>query len=75
MSRITVYTRSTCAPCQTLKRWFAHKGVAFEEKNVDDNPDYLQEAIKLSGFTAVPVTLVDGTAIVGPNFAKIADLL
>lgn len=81
MKEITVYTRTTCAPCHALKGWLSRKGVKFNEINVDDNPEAHAEAMSLAGgLSIVPLTLVellDGSkrVISGLNIAAIAPLV
>lgn len=76
---VTVYTRTTCAPCQALKRFLSNKGVAYQEVNVDANPAEMDTVIKLSGFQMVPCTVVaDGGAqrvIAGYNLASLNSAL
>lgn len=72
---VTVYTRTTCAPCKTVKYWLNKKGIAFTEKNVDENPEFAQEAFSKSGFTAVPVTVVGDKVIAGMNLSLISQAL
>jgi glutaredoxin 3 len=72
---VTIYTRASCAPCKTVKMWLQRKGVAFTEKNVDDNPEFAKEAAQKSGFTMVPVITVGDQVIAGANLGLISKLL
>jgi len=72
---ITVYTRTTCAPCKTVKHFLKSKGYAFEEKNVDDNPELMAEVLRISGYQAVPLTMVNNAPIMGMNLSALASLL
>ena len=74
---ITMYTTTTCAYCVMVKKWLKSKGIAFNEVNIDEQPDRAQEAIEASGQMAVPVTVVtkdddSQEVIVGYNIAKLA---
>lgn len=74
---ITMYTTTTCAYCVMVKKWLKSKGIAFNEVNIDEQPDRAQEAIEVSGQMAVPVTVVtkdddSQEVIVGYNIAKLA---
>lgn len=74
---ITIFTTNTCAYCVMVKKWLGAKGFAYEEVNLDTNPERQQEAFEMSGQLAVPVTVVtkaDDTkeVIVGYNLAKLA---
>lgn len=71
---MTVYTKSTCAPCRTLKTWLDSKGVTYEEKNVED-PVNMQEMIDKTGMWSVPQTIVGDRVISGPHFSLLSELL
>lgn len=59
MSKIIMYTTTTCASCQMVKKWLTMKNQKWEEVLLDEHPERQQEAIDLSGSTTVPVTLVE----------------
>jgi glutaredoxin 3 len=74
---ITIFTTNTCSYCVMVKRYLQAKGLAYEEVNLDTNPERQQEAYSLSGALTVPVTVVtkaDDTreVIVGYNLSKLA---
>lgn len=50
-------------------------GVKFTEKNVEEKQEYMEEAVKKSGQTGIPVIDIDGTIIVGFDRPKIDALL
>lgn len=72
---VTVYTRTTCGPCRTLKHWLKTKNVAYDEKNVDEDPRFVDELLKLTNFQMVPVVVVNGENVIGANFARLNELL
>src|SRR5215203_6848388 len=77
MKKITIYTTSTCAYCETVKKWLGSKGLAYDVVNMDDKPDVRQQIIELSGAMTVPITVVEDDAgsknlIVGWNPSKLA---
>lgn len=77
MKKITIYTTSTCAYCETVKKWLASKGLTYDVVNMDDKPQVRQEIMQMSGAMTVPVTVVeneDGTKnlTVGWNPSKLA---
>lgn len=55
---ITIYSTNTCAYCVMVKKWLTSKGLSYEEVNLDEHPERIQEMMKLSGQMAVPVTVV-----------------
>lgn len=73
-----MYTTATCASCQMVKKWLTMKNLQWEEVRVDQSPERQEEAIKLSGSSTVPVTVVeklDGLkdVIVGFKPAQLAE--
>ena len=72
---VTIYTRTTCAPCQTLKYWLNQKKVAFSEKDVDADPSLEQEIFKKSGYLMVPMIEVGDKVISGLNLPLISKAL
>lgn len=74
---ITVYTTTTCAYCPMVKKYLGSKGLAYDEVNLDTNPERQAEVLALSGALTVPVTVVTKTddtqaVVVGYNLAKLA---
>ncbi len=75
MATVTVYSTPACSFCHQAKEFLQGKGVAFEDKDVTKNPAWIQEMIKKSGQTGVPVIEVDGQIIVGFDRARLTELL
>lgn len=77
---VTVYTTNNCAYCLMVKKYLVSKGQAYEEVNVELNPDRRQEVIDFSGARTVPVTVITNEqgqkqVAVGPNYGLIASAL
>lgn len=51
----TIYSTTTCAYCQMVKKFFTLKGVDYKEVNLDEAPELRQHALDISGMTSVPV--------------------
>lgn len=47
------------------KRYFDQLGVKYEDRNVEENPAYAQEAVEKSGQMGIPVIDIDGQIIIG----------
>lgn len=75
MPSVKVYTRTTCAPCQLLKRWLSNKNIPYEEINVDSDPAIMDEVIQRSGLQMVPMTQVGEQFVSGLNIALLSKLL
>lgn len=76
-ARVIVYSTPTCAFCKTEKQYLEHLGVAFNSKDIELEPESMEELQqKLDGnFTGVPVTDINGEIVVGFNRPKIDELL
>lgn len=61
MSNVIIYTKPGCPYCAKAKTWYTEQGIAFDERNAQDNPVYRQEMFKHSNNDpTVPVIVVDG---------------
>ncbi|VVB75722.1 putative Thioredoxin [uncultured archaeon] len=65
MSKVIVYSTSTCPYCVMAKNWLKEKKVEFEDVNVGINQDRAREMIDKSGQMGVPVIDIDGAVIIG----------
>lgn len=68
---ITIYSAPWCAFCHAAKQYFDSKGIAYTEKDVDEDPANARESVEKSGQTGIPVIDIDGTIIVGFDRPKI----
>lgn len=58
--KITVYTITDCPFCKQEKDFLNAQGLQFEEKNVQENRDFLTEMLEKSNkFAGVPFTIVE----------------
>ena len=62
---IIVYSADWCGFCHTAKGYFNKLGVKFEERNVESDAKFMQEALDKSGQRGIPVIDIDGQIIVG----------
>ncbi|MDO5713331.1 MAG: glutaredoxin family protein [Tissierellia bacterium] len=74
MEKAVIYTSSTCPYCTMAKDYFKEKGVDFEEKNVQTDPEARSELME-KGYTGVPVIVLGGEEIVGFDKSKLEKLL
>lgn len=75
MSKVIVYSTSTCPWCERAKEFLKQNNVEFEERNAQLNPVYANELQEKSGGVGVPVLDIDGTIIIGFNEKKIREVL
>ena len=58
-----------------VKEFLSSKGIPFEEHDVSTNPQAAQEVMRLTGQNGVPVTVIDGQAVVGFDRPRLEWLL
>ena len=57
-----IYTKNNCQACKFTKLHMQNMGVTYEERNVDEDDAYTQEALD-TGYTSMPIVVVDGRVI------------
>ncbi len=62
---ITMYVTGWCPYCQRAKALLTGKGLAFDEINVDDQPQFRAEMIARSGRRTVPQIFIGDTHVGG----------
>ncbi|ABG04571.1 Glutaredoxin-like protein, YruB [Rubrobacter xylanophilus DSM 9941] len=65
MSKVVVFTTSSCPWCERAKRYLRERGVAFKEVNVERDPGAARDLVRRTGSTGVPVIKIGGKWIVG----------
>ena len=60
---LTVYTKNNCIQCKMTKKFLKAHGVAFEDRNISDHPEYV-DYLKEQGFQSVPVVERDAEPVV-----------
>jgi len=63
--KVIVYSTKTCPYCRMLKDFLKENNIIFEDYDVGENREKLEEMIKKSGQIGVPVIDIDGEIIVG----------
>ena len=64
-AEVTIYTTPTCPWCHKAKAWFRDKRIRYHEVDVTSDRKGLDEMVKISGQTGVPVIVVGEEVIVG----------
>lgn len=76
---VRIFTTNSCAYCGMVKKYLMSKGVSYDEINLNDHPEFQQEATALSGAMTVPVTVVtkesNEQVIVGWNPGRLASAI
>jgi glutaredoxin 3 len=65
MSRVVLFSTSTCSWCRRAKRYFRENRVPFKEINVERDPDVARDIVRKTGQTGVPVIKIGSSWIVG----------
>lgn len=72
---VTIYSAPWCAFCHAAKQYFDQKGVAYTDKDVEQDIKHANEAIDKSGQMGIPVIDISGEIIVGFDRPKIDQAL
>lgn len=56
--------------CERTKEYLSQKGIGFQERDITKDAGAVDELRRL-GYMTTPVTVIDGTVIVGFDAAKI----
>ena len=57
-----IYTKNNCQACKFTKLHMANMGVTYEERNVDDDDAYMQEAVD-TGYKSMPIVVLNGKVV------------
>src|SRR5574337_603886 len=71
---VTVYRQPGGGSCHQEKEFLSQKGIAFIDKNIQEDRSALEELLRL-GYRATPVTVIDDEVIVGFDRRKLMRLL
>jgi glutaredoxin 3 len=70
---VTMYTTGWCGYCVRAKAFLAHKGVAYEEIDISDDPRFRETIRTLTGGWTVPQIVIGGTPIGGYDELRALD--
>ena len=65
MTSVTVYSTTWCPWCDRAKALLNARGIAFEAINIDDQPDFRQRLMDLTGGYTVPQIVIGKEPIGG----------
>lgn len=57
---IIMYSAKLCGDCQLLKAFMDANGVAYENRDIRENPEYGKELEAKTGKLGVPYLIIDG---------------
>lgn len=56
---VTIYSTSVCAACHTLTGWLDTRGISYNKKITDENPEVMTEFMNVNdGMIGVPFTVI-----------------
>ena len=58
MAKVIVYSKNGCPNCVLAKNYLTNRGIEFEERNIDEKPEYKADVAAL-GYMQVPVVVVE----------------
>ena len=73
-AEVTIYTTPTCPWCHRAKAWLRDKKIRYREIDITSDRSGLDEMVKISGQTGVPVIDVGGEVIVGFNQSRLNEI-
>lgn len=77
MAQVTMYTTTWCGYCFRLKSQLKRAGVAYDEVDIEEQPDAADLVAKINDGNQTVPTLVftDGSALTNPSVAQVQDRL
>lgn len=75
MRKVRIFSTPSCAYCLTLKEYLKGQGIKFEDIDVSQDKNALDEMVEKSGQMGVPVIEIDDQIVVGFDKEKINKLL
>jgi glutaredoxin len=70
-----MFTTTWCGYCKGTKRYLDNKGVAYEEIDIEQFPEYGERIEKETGFRTVPTLEIEGKLYVNPSRQEMDTLL
>lgn len=73
MAKVVVYSKVPCPYCVSVKRFFAEKGIAYQEIDLTDKFDEMQKIKEETGWRTFPIVMIDDKLIGGYTDIKSLD--
>jgi glutaredoxin 3 len=75
MRKVRIFSTPSCPYCLTLKEYLKGQSIVFEDIDVSQDKNALDEMVEKSNQMGVPVVDIDGQIVVGFDKEKINQLL
>ncbi|SDE15358.1 mycoredoxin [Auraticoccus monumenti] len=77
MTDVTMYTTSWCGYCRRLKSQLDRNGIAYDEVDIEDQPEAASVVTRINGGNRTVPTLVfaDGTSATNPSAVQVMQKL
>jgi len=75
MKNVKVYSTPSCPFCMRVKEYLKSNNVGYEDIDVSQDQDKVQEMLQKSGQMGVPVVDIEGEIIIGFDKDKISSAL
>ena len=60
---VKIFSKNNCMQCKMVKRFLTENQIAFEEVNIDEQPEAV-DWLKAQGFQSVPVITSDAETVI-----------
>lgn len=71
---VTIYSKNNCVQCKMSKKFLDEHNVAYQEINLDEQPEFI-EHVKNLGFSAAPVIETENEVFSGFQPTKLKALV
>ena len=71
MTKVVMFSTSTCSWCRRAKHYFKEHSIPFKEVNVERDPQAARDIVRKTGQTGVPVIKIGSSWIVGFDKARV----
>jgi glutaredoxin 3 len=71
LSKVLLFSTSTCSWCRRAKRYFRERRIPFKEINIERDQQAARDIVRKTGQTGVPVIKIGNSWIVGFDKGRI----
>ena len=74
-AEVVVYTTSWCGWCRKTLAWLDERGVAYENRDIEQSDAWRDELLEKTGGVSIPVVEIDGQLVRGFDPGRMGELL